>query len=236
MQERWINSVFVVFSSVVIRLTELLLFQHTHCNISDMCWCKSSVFVLVHPFPKLLFFTPLWWHFTLRMFFFFFFPLCEHYIAKEYKETVWDFVWNAWHCQNTGMTSVNWNVVCSPFFFFIKHKLTIVFGFSNAYRILYEIVDSLWCTVAVYFSSLFSTVVAHCISMPLLITTCHTLRALLQHSLHFVKLCNGWSCACRAASCLDNVISLWISLKQYQSNYLFNWFKCLTVVSVTLVM
>lgn len=140
-----------------------------------------------------------------------FFHYVNIYIAKEYKETALGF------CMKCMTLSKHWNDLCNLkcglfTFFLSKHKLTIVFGFSNAYRILYEIVDSLWCTVVVYFSSLFSTVVAHCVSMPLLISTCHTLRALLQHSLHFVKLCNGWSCACRAASCLDNVIFLWISL------------------------
>lgn len=181
----------------------------------------------------MFFLTPLWWHFT----FMFFFHYVNIYIAKEYKETALGFCMKCMTLsKHWNDLCKNWNVVCSPFFLLSTHKLTIVFGFSNAYRIVYEIVDSLWCTVVVYFSSLFSAVVAHCISMPSLITTCHTLRALLQHSLHFVKLCNGWSCACRAASWLDNVISLWISLKQYQSNYIFNWFKCLTVVSVTLVM
>lgn len=163
--------------------------------------------------------------FHIQDVFFFFSILWTFILPRSIRRLLWDFVWNAWHCQNTE--------TCFVRLFFKVTIVTMVFGFSNAYRILYEIVDSLWCMVVVYFRSLFSTVVAHCIRMPLLETTCHTLRALLQHSPHFVKLCNGWSCACRAASCLDNVISLWIILKR---DYLFNSFKCLTVISVALVM
>lgn len=76
----------------------------------------------------------------------------------EYKETALGF------CMKCMTLSKHWNDLCKLkrglfaflFFFFVsKHKLTIVFGFSNADRILYEIVDSRWCMVVVYFSNLF---------------------------------------------------------------------------------
>ena len=136
-------------------------------------------------------------------------------LPRSIRRLLWDFVWNA--CQK------HWNDLCNlkhglfTFFFYLS-ILTIVFVFSNAYRILYVIVGSLWCTVIVHFSSLCSTVVAHCIGKPLFILSCHYCYSTASI---FVKLCNGWSCACRIASCLNNVISLWSSLKQCQCSSLF---------------
>lgn len=127
---------------------------------------RSAHFLyFVHPFPKLLFFffffTTLWWHFTFSKFF----HDVNICIAKEYKETA--FVWNAWHCQ-----TLEWpllNVVCTPFFFF-NRSINCCTGSLNAYRVLYETVDSFCVPLLLYFSRLFSAVVAHCICMPLLKT------------------------------------------------------------------
>lgn len=80
----------------------------------------------------------------------FFFQYVNICIAKEYKETALGF------CMKCMTLSKHWNDACKlkhdlfAFFFFLsKLKLTIVFGLSNANRILYNVVDSLWCMVVV---------------------------------------------------------------------------------------
>lgn len=137
------ESLFFVLLAVMIRLTELLLFQHG--VTLQMCWRKHSVFILVHPCPKLFFFfTPLWCHFTSSMFFFHYVNI---FIAKEYKETALGF------CIKCMTLSKHWNDLCKWKYglstFLSKHKLTIVFGFSNAFGALYETVVSSWCMVVV---------------------------------------------------------------------------------------
>lgn len=103
-------------------------------------------------------------------------------------------------------------------FFLSNCKVTV----SNAYIIH----DRFFM---VYGSCIFQFILNSCSTFHICANLLHIESPVTAQS-NFFKLCNSWSCACRAASCFHNVIFFFrMSLN---CDYVLNSFKCLTVISV----